>query len=311
MPESGFGVGQLNLGNASLNTRLYLLAAWILATSALFLDSLVAFVRLCLAQDDASYLLVIPFLSVGVVFLERHQIFANLSTEKFGGAGFLLAGSLAAIASHLFAPERLPLSILSLILLGITGFTFLFGKSSFKASSFALLFLFLMIPPPNSLLDRVVYLLQTSSAWLTQAFFDLAGVPVLREGMVFHLAGVNIEVAKECSGIRSSMAMLILSLLVVHFYLRSFWKKVTFVASAIFMMILKNGVRIASLTLLSIYIDPSFLYGRIHHEGGAIFFLLGLLLLTPLLWFLRRGEGFARSRALSGPTPSIGDPSAL
>ncbi len=56
------------------------------------------------------------------------------------------------------------------------------------------------------------------------------------------------------------------------------------------MMILKNGIRIVSLTLLAVHVDPSFLYGKLHHEGGIIFFLLSLLLLAPLLWLLQRGE---------------------
>jgi hypothetical protein len=34
------------------------------------------------------------------------------------------------------------------------------------------------------------------------------------------------------------------------------------------MMVLKNGIRIATLTLLAMYVDPSFLAGRLHHEGG-------------------------------------------
>jgi len=71
-----------------------------------------------------------------------------------------------------------------------------------------------MVPIPNFLLDRLIFLLQEGSAWITGALFDLVGVPALREGLVFHLAKVSIEVAKECSGIRSSMALLILALLV-------------------------------------------------------------------------------------------------
>jgi len=113
---------------------------------------------------------------------------------------------------------------------------------------------------------------------------------VLREGFVFHLAHVSIEVARECSGIRSSLALLILAILVAHFYLDTFWKQVILVIAGLFVMILKNGVRIVTLTLLASYVDPGFLYGRLHREGGVVFFLLGLLLLAPLLWFLQRTE---------------------
>jgi exosortase/archaeosortase family protein len=56
------------------------------------------------------------------------------------------------------------------------------------------------------------------------------------------------------------------------------------------MMIVKNGVRIATLTILANNVNPDFLYGRLHREGGVVFFLLGLGLLLPVYWFLRRGE---------------------
>jgi exosortase/archaeosortase family protein len=101
---------------------------------------------------------------------------------------------------------------------------------------------------------------------------------------------VSIEVAKECSGIRSSMVLLILALVIVHFCLKKFWTKVLFVAIGLFMMILKNGIRIATLTLLAIYVDPGFLYGRLHRQGGITFFLLALLLLLPVLRLLQRSE---------------------
>ncbi len=96
--------------------------------------------------------------------------------------------------------------------------------------------------------------------------------------------------ARECSGIRSSLALLILAILVAYFYLDTFWKQAVLVVAGLFVMILKNGVRIVTLTLLASYVDPNFLYGRLHRQGGVVFFLLGLLLLAPLVWLLHRGE---------------------
>ena len=86
---------------------------------------------------------------------------------------------------------------------------------------FPLLFLFLTIPLPDALLNHAIYFLQKGSADIAEMIFDLAGVPALREGFVFHLAHFNIEVARECSGIRSSMALLILALVVGHLLLRT------------------------------------------------------------------------------------------
>jgi len=62
------------------------------------------------------------------------------------------------------------------------------------------------------------------------------------------------------------------------------------------MMVLKNGIRIVTLSLLAVYVDPNFLFGTLHRDGGIVFFLLGLLLLLPVLLLLQRGE----SPALAG-----------
>lgn len=283
---------------ASASKRWMMFAAWIAISSTFFINPLIALLRLSLSSDDASYLLLIPFLSAWVFFVERKSIMQELSGGAGLGGAILLLGVCVGIGTRLLVPIgssdlRLTGQILALILLWIGGFAFFFGKTAARAGYFPLLFLFLTVPLPHAISSRSIYLLQVGSAAITGALFDLFGVPALREGFVFHLAHVNIEVAEECSGIRSSIVLFILALLVVHFSLRSFWKKVLFLACGLFMMILKNGIRIATLTLLAIYIDPGFLTGRLHREGGVVFFLLGLLLLLPVLLWLQHGESNA------------------
>jgi len=268
---------------------------WLLVSSLLFIKPILALGKLSLSQDDSSYLILIPFISAAVLWLERRKVFLRISMDKSLGAAMLLLAACFAFLSFLAANRALPdwqLSgwILTLAILWVAGFAFLFGRSAVKAASFPLLFLLLMVPIPNFLLDRIILALQKGSAWITGALFDLTGVPALRDGLVFHLPRVSIEVAKECSGISSSMALLILTLLVAHFRLKNRWHKALFVVCGLLMMIVKNGIRIASLTLLAIYVDPGFLFGRLHHQGGVVFFVLALLLLLPLLSFVERRE---------------------
>jgi exosortase len=277
--------------------RPLLFGGWLILSSLLFIHPLIALVRLSLSSADASHIVLIPFMSLWLLFVERRKIFLNTFYDRvLGGAVLLIAISLGFIthfASALKPDVQLSGYILSLILFWAAGFAFTFGGAAWRAGRFPLLFLLLMVPWPSFLLDRVIYVLQAGSAWITAVLFDLVGVPALREGFVFHLPSVTIEVAKECSGIRSSIAVVILALLIVHLGLESFWKKCLFLASALFVMILKNGIRIASLTLLAMYVDPGFLYGRLHHQGGVVFFLLGMVLLMPVLWLLRRGGSLA------------------
>lgn len=283
-----------------MTKRWLLLFAWIDLSSLLFLKPAVALVRLSLSQEDASHLLIIPFLSAGVLYFDRHKI--CLSTDKMLGALFLFLAASVAMATQFgtrnsFLSLRLSGFILALALLWVSGFAFLFGKTALRVARFPFLFLLLMVPIPTFILDRIISFLQVSSAWITGELFELLGVPVLREGLVFHLAKVNIEVAKECSGIRSSMALFILALLVAHFRLRSVWNKTLLVSIGLLMMIVKNGIRIATLTLLAVYVDPGFLFGRLHYQGGVLFFFLALFLLLPVLILLERGEAKTPSLA--------------
>lgn len=285
----------LDKRQASSSSRWLLFGGWIFLCSFLFLRPVVGLIRLSVTQDDMSYLVVIPFITACLLLVERHSIFGSIRFDVGLGSLFVvLALGLVAAAKIQGGPLpldlQLSLNILALLVLCIAGFALFFGRTATRAACFPLLYLFLMVPPPDFLLYRVIYLLQAGSADITATLFDLFRVPALRQGFVFHLPQVTIAVEKECSGIRSSMALLILALLIVHFGFKRFWKKVAFLVCAMLVMIVKNGIRIVTLTLLAMYVDPSFLFGKLHHQGGIVFFLLGLLLLVPIYLALQVGE---------------------
>lgn len=247
-----------------------------------------------LNNDDASHALAVPLIAAWLLFLDRGRFDRPAKLSIIPALGFAIPGGALAVLSLSRFDGKLGYAlsgiILSLILLSFSGFILLFGRLSAVRLWFPFAFLGFSIPLPEVLLDRVVYLLQWGSAATASFFFDISGVPVLREGLIFHLPSFSIEVAAECSGIRSSIALIILAVLVAHFSFSRFWKKAVFVLAGLLMMLIKNGVRIATLTILAQYVNPSFLNGRLHHEGGVVFFLLGLVLLFPAYWFLRRGE---------------------
>lgn len=280
---------------ASVARRVLLCASWFVLTCLVFLAPLTRFVRHALSNDNASHAILIPAICIWILYLERERIFAIPGSDLRSAWLFFIPGCAAAAAyffygTHFSEVNQLSLCIFALILLWVAGFAFFFGSTALRRASFPLAFLLLTIPIPDFLLDRTIYLLQKGTTEIAAALFDWSGVPVLRDGFVFHLARVNIEVARECSGIRSSLALIILAILVAHFYLRSFWRRAVLVLIGLFVMILKNAVRVVTLTLLASYVDPSFLYGNLHHQGGVVFFLLGLALMAPVFWWLERGE---------------------
>ena len=163
------------------------------------------------------------------------------------------------------------------------------------AAAFPIVFLIFMIPLP----DRVVDFLETgsklASAEAANLFFNMTGTPILRDGQIFQLPGIVIEVAQQCSGIRSSLVLFITSLLASHLFLKSPWRRALLVAAVIPLGILRNGFRILVIGLLSVNVGPQMIHSIIHRRGGPLFFALSLVPLFLLLWWLRKGEVAPRS----------------
>jgi exosortase len=165
-----------------------------------------------------------------------------------------------------------------------------YGTKAFKAALFPLLFLIFMIPIPSALMDSIIRFLQVGSTEFTNLLFMATGIPFLRDGFVFHTSSLSVEVAKQCSGIRSGLALFITASLAGHLFLKTWWKKILLVVFIVPITMFKNGVRIVTLTLLGTYVDPRILQSSLHREGGIPFFILALVLMAPLLYFLRKSE---------------------
>lgn len=272
-----------------------------------FWTPLTLLIRVSLRQEHYSHIPLIPLLSAVLVALDKRTIFARVETRWRAGVGMVVAGSVLAGLAHwhsaaMSESDGLSLAIAGVVLVWLGGFVGCYGLHAFRRGLYPLLFLFLIVPIPDVALDRAIAWLQAGSAEVSAWLFELAGVPVFRSGYTFVLPGVTIEVARECSGIRSSLAMLITSLFVGHLALRTGWARAALCVATIPLLVVKNGIRIVTLSLLSIYVDPGFLNGSLHQQGGIVFFGFALLLLAPVLWLLQHSEGRSsvlRPRGLS------------
>jgi exosortase len=186
--------------------------------------------------------------------------------------------------------ERLSANMLALVVWWIAAFIFCFGFRAFRRSLFPLCFLLWLVPLPNFVLNQVVNLLQQGSAEAAHLLFAAAGVPVEQQGVLLHIPGLTVEVARECSSIRSSSMLIVTTMALAQLLLRSPWRKALMILVAIPLSVAKNGLRIFVIAMLATRVDPSFLTGRLHRQGGIIFFLIALAATFLLVWFLRKGE---------------------
>jgi len=268
---------------------------FLLASLLVFWRTLDALVVYSFHNESSSHILLVPFVTAYLLFTERKRIFAAARPSIPIGAALIFVGIAfywtAARNSFLWqGNDALSATTLALVLIWVGGFLSSYGLVSTRAALFPLFFLLFMVPLPDKALGWTIFVLQQGSTDVTCFLFNALGVPVLREGFVLTLSSVKIEVAQECSGIRSSIALFITCLLAARFFLRTWWKIVFFVLLVFPLVVIKNGIRIATLTLLSIYVDPGFLHGRLHHQGGFVFFILGLLLLLPVFLALEKSE---------------------
>lgn len=244
-------------------------------------------------EEYTQILLVLP-IAAALIVLDR-QAFKSPATPGLwlGTAVCLISVAVATLAKWApgFSPDvQLSLRMLALVIWWVGAFVLCFGNAITRVFLFPLGFLLWLVPLPEFVLGQIIVFLQKWSAFAAQVLFSAVGVPVSQDGFFLTIPGVTLEVAKECSSIRSSLILVLTSMVLAQLELRSLWRKLLVVAVAIPLSVAKNGLRIFTIAMLGTRIDPGFLTGRLHHHGGVVFLLIALLVIFLLIWILRKAE---------------------
>ena len=258
------------------------------------------FVTYARHSDVHSYVLLIPFVTAYLIYIRWKQLSRELSTAWGYALLLAVAGAGALLANHHFAAlgqnDHMTLIALSFVCFVIAGVFLFLGSKWARSVMFPLFFLAFMVPLPEAAVDSLENASKEASAEVANWLFLLTGTPFLRSGTDFQLPGITITVAKECSGIRSSLVLLITSILATNMFLRTTWRRALLVFAVIPLGLLRNGVRILTISLLCVHIGPQMINSVIHRRGGPFFFAASLIPLFLLLWWLRRGEVTATRR---------------
>ena len=190
-----------------------------------------------------------------------------------------------ALGSLSLAIGRLGVELMSMrvaFVLTIHGLVLLLlGRRVYRILAFPLLFLFLMVPLPQSLVNVVAFPLQLIAADSAVNVLYWIGIPALREGNIIHLASTQLFVAEACSGLRSLMALGTLAVVFAYFFRRSAVQRIVIVASAIPIAIIVNAFRVALTGILTHHYGQAAAEGVIHQTEG--FFTFGLAFALLLL----------------------------
>lgn len=155
----------------------------------------------------------------------------------------------------------------------------LIGRRAFRILAFPLVFLFLMVPPPQSLVNLVTFPLQLIASDLAVEALYLLRIPALREGNIIQLANKELMVAEACSGLRSVMALSTLGVVFAYFFRKHWAERVILIVSTLPIAILVNAFRVTLTAVLTHVFGPEAADGVIHATEGFFTFSLALLLL--------------------------------
>lgn len=246
-----------------------------------------------------SHILLIPFISGYLIWLKRADLMSRPKPDRRWAWLPLVAG-MAVLAIYFVAVRRgwspakppdylspMMLSFMCFLLAG--GFIFL-GSNYLGRIAFPVAFLFLCVPFPEAVRWEMEILLEHGSAACAALFFKLAGTPALVTGTQFQLPGFALQVAPECSGIHSSLVLIITSLLAAYIFLNSPLNRFWLVLAVIPLGLLRNGFRVFVIGELCVHVGPQMIDSPIHHRGGPVFFVLSLIPLFLLLVYLGKSE---------------------
>lgn len=300
--QAGGIQGRLPGVQAKPGLRYGLLALAVLLLAAAFYGPLASLLSLARTTDLHSHILLVPFVSAYLLYLRKDGLLVDPRSSWLPGAMMLLVAVAFLFAPLQEGPDALAAKVAALVSFIAAACLFLLGGAWVRSALFPLAFLMFLIPIPSHLLAAVEGVLTAGSAGMAEWLFKLTGTPVFREGQTLQIPGIVLEVARECSGIRSTLVLFITSLVASKLILRSPWRRTWLVAAVIPLGILRNGLRILVIGLLCVHEGPHMIDSVIHRKGGPVFFAVSLVPLFLLAWWLRRGESHMQQPEKSRPS---------
>jgi exosortase len=222
---------------------------------------------------------------------ERREALRGASrSPSLAGLLLIAASLLVLLAGRLGAELFLTRVSMIGVLAGIVWYVW--GREHLRVLAFPIAFLFLMVPLPAILFNKIALPLQLLASRVGETVIAAAGIPVVREGNVLQLPTRDLEVAEACSGIRSLVSLIMLGIVLGYFTERRTGARLLIALSAVPIAIAANAARVAGTGLASELISPAAAEGFFHAFSGWLVFAVafaGLMFVQRLIAARPRG----------------------
>jgi exosortase len=228
-------------------------------------------------MPDFSHGFLIPMVSFYLVYEKRKDLSVLSPSSRWGGFGLIILGILFLFLGNLATEYFTMRFSLIIVIAGII--LLLLGKDFYKILLFPLIFLIFMIPLPSILIDRITFPMQVFASKMAASALYLISLPVLRVGNIIQLSNNYLEVSEGCSGIRSLISLLALSVVFAYFSQKDTWKRILLVVSTFPIAIIANATRVTGTGVLAHYYGDSVAQGFFHGFSGLILFVVAFVCL--------------------------------
>jgi len=231
-------------------------------------------------DPNYSHGFIVPIFCGWVIWKERTRIAGTPAKPSWSGLvvilGALVLLVLGVLGAELYCSRTSLLFLLAGLAIQFRGWRF------FRALLFPWAVLFLMVPLPAIIFNQIALPLQFQASGLATGMLQLVGVPVLREGNVIQLPSLTLDVVEACSGLRSLVSLITLSVLYGYIFERRTWRRVVLILVAAPIAVVANGVRIMGSGILGQYWDADKAEGFFHLFTGWLIFVVSFGLMIIL-----------------------------
>ncbi|MFA7316542.1 MAG: VPLPA-CTERM-specific exosortase XrtD [Sulfuricella sp.] len=222
-------------------------------------------------NEDNSYCYLIVPIFLYLCHEKRHNFrFQEFTWSPWALAPALLGVSLAA-AGELGSAETLTYLGIWCMALGIG--VMLYG-TRIRLLRFPFFILLFAVPLPPYLSRTLTFKLKMLASSFSVGLLRLSGVSVAQDGNIIDLGIDQLQVVDACSGLRYVMPMVLLALLIGHFFVKKgAWRKWTLLVMVLPLAVLINSLRIFVTGLLYVNGKPELAQNFFHDFAGLVIFL--------------------------------------
>lgn len=212
-----------------------------------------------------------PFLIGGLLLYRRKDLRAAAGPGSSWGLLVVLLGALCFAVAYRTLQPRIAVGGLPFLVWGSAWY--LWGWRVAKILSFPLFFFWMAIPVPS--LQQATTQLQLLATAMAHHGAGWCGVETYTQGTDILPVKGNwppLSIAGGCSGIRSLMALLMISAVWAYIAKIALWKKVLLFFSAVPLAIVGNALRVTSIFVIAEYGDAKWARETWHDWAGLLLF---------------------------------------